>query len=281
MEKKSCGSIVTCEEKNNLTISFLLAAKNFEFWRQKLTGLLKLYSQCREVQHEEKEENERMRLFWKKELEPKKNWTWDEKLAAWLSKMLPLDLSYSLGNGIFVKKNALCIFGVLFKQYSASLLKKYSSVPRKFSKIKTCGEDEKGFRIYVLTLSENSSDFCWITVCEGERRGGRDPVVKLHSECSGEQWLRINKFLKWRKITFLSFVLSAKNTRCLPNDFWSCILLSRAYYLRKQTFVKGKNFLENFDVSEQIIRQACQIFILSSRAFLAKTEHLFVKMCWL
>ena len=33
-----------------------------------------------------------------------KNLNWDEKLAAWLAKRLPLDLGYSLGNGIFVKK---------------------------------------------------------------------------------------------------------------------------------------------------------------------------------
>ena len=31
-----------------------------------------------------------------------KKWTWDRKIVAWLSELLPFDLGYSLGNGIFV-----------------------------------------------------------------------------------------------------------------------------------------------------------------------------------
>ena len=53
-------------------ISFLFAAKNLSFGDKKVTGLLKLYSKCREVQQEEKEKIERTRLFCKKECEPEK-----------------------------------------------------------------------------------------------------------------------------------------------------------------------------------------------------------------
>ena len=182
MGKKICENIFTCEEKNHFTISSYSRRKLLSFGDKKVTGLLKLYCKCREVQQEGKEKLKERDCFVKRNAN-QKNLTWDKKLASWLSKVIPLDLGYSLGKGIFVKKKTLYIFGVLLNQNSAEFSRNHSSVPRKFSKKNTCRADEKDFRIHVLTLSENSSDLCWTTVCEGEGKRGCCGFVELYSEC--------------------------------------------------------------------------------------------------
>ena len=139
----------------------------------------------------------------------KNKWSCAEKKSAGLSKTLFLSPAIIRGDALSVKKK-MWIFGVLLTQNSAEFSRNHSSVPRKFSKKSTCRADEKVFRIHVLTLSENSSDLCWTTVCEGEGSRGWVGIGELYSECPEEHWKRTSNFPNCRKNIFFEFRTRSK-----------------------------------------------------------------------
>ena len=105
--KKSCGEKVFVKRKTNWCLVSESRQNFLEFWwKNNWQVCQNCFSKCREVQHDGTWNLKEWECFVERNANQKK-WTWDKKLIAWLSELLPFDLGYSLGNGNFVFREIL------------------------------------------------------------------------------------------------------------------------------------------------------------------------------